>query len=371
MPPTLPLTLTDEQQHAVDRIVSWAQSRPFGQHLTMGGLAGTGKTTLIRYVHDELRNLGMAPVVGTPTGKAAHVLQRKGIFARTLHSMIYECIGSDSHGQPIFEFLGLEDGTPILIADEASMVNARLHADIMRTGVPVLYVGDYGQLPPVGDDPGIMAAPDIVLREIHRQAQGNPIVQLAHHFREGGTARSFDADGGHVTICPRVDYDEAFAHDALLCGRNATRSAFNRYYLSLRAGIDLDCETLTEGQEFDAICLRNNRRARIFNGMCGRMRVLREPSASDRFPAEFRPDGDDRVIELMVDGSLIHGRTSEGYQRDLDLFDLAYVLTVHKAQGSEWDRVTVLDEAFGTDADKARWRYTAATRAKECLCWLM
>lgn len=364
------VTLTPEQQNAVDHIIEWAKGEPFGEHMTLGGLAGTGKTTLVRFIYDALAECGMAPIVGTPTGKAAHVLRQKGIFAQTLHSMIYDCVGQDAKGGPIFEFIGLIDGTPFLIADEASMVNQTLHDDIKRTRVPTLYIGDYGQLPPVGKDPGIMAQPDITLQEIHRQALDNPIVALAHHFREGGKASSFNTrPDDRILILPRRDYDEAFGHDALLCGYNRTRIPFNHYYLQKRAGIDLACERFGAGDTFQAICTRNNRKLRIFNGLCGRMTV-REAWNTGRFFADFEPDGEDRVVEVVVDPAPMFGQQFDFRDRDADPFDLAYVLTTHKAQGSEWDRVTVLDEAFGPPADQRRWRYTAATRAKERLCWL-
>lgn len=368
------LSLTAEQQNAADRIISWACTHPYGKHMTLGGLAGTGKTTLVGFICDRLRAAGMVPVIGAPTGKAAHVLQGKGMCARTLHSLIYAFIGKDKNKKPVFDFVGLddadEDGVPLLIADEASMVSATMHADIKRTGVPVLYVGDYGQLPPIGEDPGIMSRPDVTLVEIHRQAADNPIIKLAHHMREGRPARHWDAPSDdRVTVRPVGDYDEEFHHNVLLCGLNRSRTMLNRHYLGVRDDIDLARETLSEGDQFDAICLKNDRRVSLCNGMVGRMKVVETFANPMLISGEFSPDGEDRTIRLYADLSAMYGGEPKHW-REATPFDLAYALTTHKSQGSEWDRVTVWDQAFGTEQDKNRWRYTAATRAKEALCWL-
>ena len=74
----------------------------------------------------------------------------------------------------------------LIVLDEVSMVNETMAADLMSFGKPILVLGDPGQLPPIkGEGAFTQAVPDVMLTEIHRQAEGSAIIRLATMAREG------------------------------------------------------------------------------------------------------------------------------------------------------------------------------------------
>ena len=106
----------------------------------------------------------------------------------------------------------------------------RLKDDLESFGTKILYVGDHGQLEPVGDDPGLMSDPEIRLEQIHRQAAQSAIVRFAHHMREGSPPTTFRVPQGvmrNVHLCRGLPPDLA-RHDVVLCGFNRVRVAVNR-----------------------------------------------------------------------------------------------------------------------------------------------
>jgi len=196
------IDLSPDQARALEEIERWRTSST--KRLTLGGYAGTGKTTLIR----ELINQHDASVCAF-TGKAAFVLQSKGVEATTMHRLLYRPVRVGGE----VRFVKVQDlPTELVIVDEASMVDKVLMRDLESFPVKVLYVGDHGQLEPVGDDPGLMRDPDIRLEQIHRQASGSPIIQFAHHVREGHAPRSF---GSEAELLERASGSLLLEHDAV------------------------------------------------------------------------------------------------------------------------------------------------------------
>ena len=184
------IVFTADQQAAIEAIDEWA-SDPESREFTLGGLAGTGKTTMLAEI---LKTLPCR--VAAPTGKAAQNLRRKGIPAGTVHGLIYKYIGEDENEKPVFDDKG--DAHAFVAIDEASMVNAEMANDLRRHCGRILWVGDHGQLPPVGDDPGIMSDPDARLETICRQTDGSDIIRFAHHLRTGCKAEDFTVKADDV-----------------------------------------------------------------------------------------------------------------------------------------------------------------------------
>jgi exodeoxyribonuclease-5 len=118
-------------------------------------------------------------------------MRQKGIEdARTIHSVIYTPNPNEDGTvtfllRPRYELADI-DG---FLVDETSMVSKQLHRDMLSFGKPIIFVGDHGQLPPVGDDVYLMADPDYKLEEIHRNA--GPIAHFAGQLRKGGAAGAF------------------------------------------------------------------------------------------------------------------------------------------------------------------------------------
>ena len=351
--------LTDEQQTARNRIVHWYKNTPQSQCLTLGGYAGTGKTTLIKHLVDE----GFASIkVLTPSGKAAQVLRKKGVPAQTLHSFLYTCLGADEDGQLIFETKDT-DPPALMIVDESSMVSRTVYEDALAEGCRILWVGDHGQLEPVGDDAGLMKSPALRLETIHRQADDSPILDFATDARLGVQPLAMTVDGltvGRLNGVHRgqADTDWLLSFDQIIVAFNSTRVAINR---QIRAHKGYD-QVLHVGEK--VICLRNNRKLGLFNGMILTVKRI----TGDTIDVETDEGRILRRIDFCREqfNSLT---TIKDAPYSLSLFDYGYAITCHKAQGSEWDRVLVI-EGRCDKWSMSRWRYTAATRAAKDLVYL-
>src|SRR5438270_5009983 len=180
---------TPHQDAALNTVANWLKDGP-GTSGTPSLIrqycyAGTGKTTLARHLAAHIDG---EVKFAAFTGKAALVMRAKGCSgASTIHSLIYRARESGEE-TPSFE---LWDDSPaskaaLIVIDECSMVDAELGRDLMSFGVPVLVLGDPAQLPPIACGGFFTdAEPDAMLTEVHRQAQGNPIIRLSMDIRAG------------------------------------------------------------------------------------------------------------------------------------------------------------------------------------------
>src|SRR5262249_19506314 len=125
------IELSADQQDALDALLEWRASDPgdYSQHVTLGGYAGTGKSTLITRLVEEWPSVAVAAFCG----KAADVLRSKGIAgAKTIHSLIYRA--RPRGGRFHFELRQHLEGVQTIIVDEASMLNDRLFKDLLSFG---------------------------------------------------------------------------------------------------------------------------------------------------------------------------------------------------------------------------------------------
>lgn len=368
-----PITLTEEQQSAVNRIADWMEfPAATHQEFRLGGYAGTGKTTVIKAVLDYLQKDNRITIAAF-TGKAVNVLQRKGLKeAQTLHSLMYQCCPLPSGG---FKFIlrdELEDNPKLIIVDEASMISNDLYDDLVSFGTKLLFVGDPGQLEPVGDNPDIMGEPDLVLQKIHRQAAESPIITLANGVRLGETIRL--GDQGAVFIRNKTGFSIAMAaeFDQVICARNKTRTEINTKFRDM---LKKPRTMLLPGDKI--IVLRNNPSYVVFNGMILFVETIANQTkdftlltAKDEigrvFPnipiwnQPFEKDiGKEFKIPTYKTNQMVYA-------------DFGYCITCHKSQGSEWPSVLVWDEWMPPKIwDMKRWRYTAITRAAERLTYCL
>lgn len=362
--------LTPEQLAAVDQVLAWYRERPAEQTLTLGGYAGTGKTTLVKHI------LKVQPaVVLAPTGKAAQVLRRKGVPAATCHSWLYEPPDEDENGELVWTRLA--KSAAFVIVDESSMIATEIYQDLLATGARILFVGDHGQLEPVGDNPQLMRDPAVRLETIMRQAADSPILSFAHEVRTGAPVVMSGHPDCLVTYPANRATDGAFltSFDIVLTAFNRVRCSINhliRKHKGYWEGSE-GCALPKAGERL--ICLRNSKRYGLCNGQLGT--VIRVGKRSDdALQIDFEPDGESvrtgiriYVPQLGEEKTLPFSAIPKG----LELFDWGYCITCHKSQGSEWDRVLVIeppDAAVREMWSKARWRYTAITRAAKHLTFL-
>lgn len=381
------LKLSKDQQVSLDHILEWYEKdRMHMQHVTLGGYAGTGKTTLIAHIRRRLHVIDPGLKVGfvSFTGKAARVLAAKikeeKVLLRqdtvgTIHSLIYTPITNDKE-----EIIGWKTKDSIdrqlIIIDEASMVDSVIWNHLLEYEVPMIVVGDHGQLPPIKGNFNLMQTPQITLEEIHRQAKKNPIIGVSIQARQSGSiapGRYSDAVIKYSREDPEIGETMATmlaayrSNTLILCGYNKTRKRLNAH---IRSALGIESITPVVGDR--VICLRNNHRAKIYNGMLGTIRRIEEKNPRI-YDVDIEIDGEDEAysgfisVEQFSADSALNFTSDRAQYQGMDLFDFGYALTVHKAQGSQAKRVILFEERFPrmTDDDWRRWLYTAVTRAEE------
>jgi len=364
--PKLDFELSQDQSKAYETMRDWYKSaieKVKPDYLTVGGFAGTGKTTLIRKFIDE-KPFGTKIAVAAFTGKATHVLRKKGMHnATTLHRMMYspECVD----GECTFIRKSKEDFTENLIfVDEGSTVNLKLFDDILYFQKPTIFVGDMGQLEPIGDDPKLMANPDVQLTQIHRQAAESPIIDFSRRIRTG---EEFDYCDGDLSIVPPGDpMDYAMDVDQVICGFNRTRYELNE---QIRERKDMK-GLLSVGDKM--VCLNNNMLFGVFNGMIATVESIVD-EFREYYICDMRTEDDSLIQSLSISKALIRKQVRPSdfrFEKKTTYWDYGYALTCHKCQGSEWDKVLVVHEVHESWSNK-RWSYTAATRASSKLVYMI
>lgn len=382
------MDISNDKKLALKNILQWyVKETDHKQFVTLGGYAGTGKTTLIAILRKLLfkQNPKIKIAFATFTGKAARVLKNylkshevlyKGDSVGTIHSLIYSVIENERH-----EIIGWkrkeELKTDLIIIDEASMVDYKIWQDLLSYGVPILAVGDHGQLPPVNGQFNLMENPEIKLTEIHRQVADNPIIKLSIEARKYGRIKIGNYGKGVRKLDKKdpesqeiiENYLQQYNQETLiLCGYNNTRIKLNNY---LRNILGFDSPLPMAGDR--VICLRNNQQKAIFNGMLGTLQRI--VSKDDNFyDLKILFDDEEQVFEGLAVKKQFGSSIAMNFTREnraltlqADLFDFAYALTVHKAQGGQATRVILFEERFKqmSDLDWRRWLYTAVTRAEE------
>lgn len=422
--------LTPEQLAGLEKIRAWHGGAFAADPFRLFGPAGTGKTTMAREIPAALALDPSRVAYGAYTGKAAHVLRGKGCEpVSTIHSAIYyptqdaearEALQAAREEEHRLETLrnGATEGTEehiqaqvwldeiqaqigaleaqtrrlswewnqfgpwstldLIILDEVSMVSPKLAADIEAYNVPILVLGDPAQLPPVeGGGYYTDATPDHLLTEIHRQALESQPLRIATAVRT--------STGNHLGLAAE-DYTPAnlataMQADQILCWSNRVRwNLINaiRGRQARMAGVP--------GPGDRVMCLTNNREIAVFNG--AQFTVLDNVADSVLGPTlRLRDeDGHERDIPCYAGG--FQGReaqemakkSSGAHRGGRMLATFSQAITVHKAQGSEWPDVYVVDEtpnmiSMATKrvgpaeayADARRWMYTAASRASRAV----
>ncbi len=376
--------LSKDQKQVLRDLLGWLKHPT--QSITVGGYAGTGKTTLIALLslilhkHNQKIQLSFASY----TGKAARVLKthlqkHDSLFSKdtvsTIHGLIYEPL-LDQQQQIIGWNKKKKIKTDLIIIDEASMIDQTIWHDLLSYQVPIIAVGDHGQLPPINGSFNLMAQPQLRLENIHRQAKNNPIIRLSFMARIKGTIpyRSFsptvkkiskrDYAAQELTSDLLRQYD---SNSLVLCGYNLSRVRLNT---QIRSTLGFD--SISPLPNDQVICLRNNHAKEIFNGMIGKIIQIHQED-NDWFFAKIQFDQEDHQFSGLISKHQFNSpkTLSQTDQRKHtlkgDLFDFGYALTVHKAQGSQANRVILFEERFKQMDDDTwrRWLYTGVTRAIE------
>ena len=392
-------------------------------HTSLKGYAGTGKTYLLAYLVDELAMQGKRVYVCAPTHKAAQVLREKigddWITTQTIHAFLGLRLVPDKQGgyrlQP-------EKGRhlpkeAIVVVDEASMIGVEEWGHITAaTGLTWLFAGDPAQLPPVNEEPSpALSVPGPTLEEIVRQAQENPIIQLATEVRSGdrvtwkgqmkqdeGIGVTNNADA-FLRSAIRAFESDAFRMDAtharILAYRNRTVSDYNA---AVRSAIFEHAEErFVKGEWLIARdTWFNDGIPYLINSEEVRVQKAVEDEDIDLKTGEWkvwrltvRGRGDFRKRTLPIlheseyarfDEELTHYRKAAlKNDKKWDAFyalkerfarvDYAYACTIHKAQGSTFDTAFVdrRDAMVCQGPERQALLYVAVTRPARRLAVLV
>jgi len=357
------MTWSPQQDAALKAVADWLRrgDRPV---FRLFGYAGTGKTTLAKHIAE---NVDGEVAFGAYTGKAALVLRTKGCTeASTIHSMIYRSRESDENGpQFVLNRQSPASKADLIIIDECSMVDEELGRDLLSFGQPVLVLGDPAQLPPVkGGGFFTDGEPDVMLTEVHRQAKDNPIIHLSMQVREGGRLEPGTYGESRIIRRREIDANVVMAADQVLVGLNKTRRLYNMRLRELNGYRD---PMPAAGEKL--VCLRNDKTKGLLNGGTWSIQALRG-IRNDFIRMDVLPDDDARrrSVEVAVHKAFFEGTEEEVpfvLRKESDEFTYGYALTVHKAQGSQWDDLVLFDESYAFREHRSRWLYTALTRAAE------
>lgn len=353
--------LSQEQRDAVDLALNSRMS------IITGG-AGSGKTTLIRSIVNNCKGR-LKCVLCAPTGKAARNLYEKtGVSARTVHGALGTRPDEDFLSPVVWDDIG------VVIVDEASMLTLEMFSGIisrMNSNCRLVLIGDTNQLKPVGignvlEDVISLRAPVIHLESNHRQTEVSEA--LLYNVTKFSSIRTiedlcFDSSFKLLPMDSRVTYDSVVreAAESYQRGENVQvltpfnqKSALSAESLNMgiRNLLNPDREGLEKMRIEDSIfydgdkvmILKNDNGRKCYNGDIG---ILKINSVNSTY---------------FID--LLDGRTPVwSFHQDSPELVLAYAITIHKSQGSEYDKVIIpIAEEFSCMLNR-NLLYTAFSRA--------
>lgn len=372
------IEFNEQQQEAIERITAWYKGwqdrRHKDQVFFLDGRAGTGKTSIAKTAASLCASEHRLKYIA-PTGKAASRLRQKGCRgAVTLHQFIYNVAGEDDEGNPIFAGKGALDEYPLLIVlDEAGMVGNWDSEKLMSHGIPILALGDTGQIPPV--KASAYFTEDRIsfqLTEIMRQEADSNIVRASMFVREGKRLPLREYEDVKVReSLSDADYLDHAGEDAqILCSFNNTRNEINTRVRKL-LGFSGALPQIGE----KVVCTFNQHNYGFMNGEQGIVLGYDEISISDRsiddpqgmlVKLKSLTDGKERSVRFNALSFDSDFEVRTAAQKAIGGFDFGYALTIHKSQGSEWPRVLIIEEMMRGN-DYAKMMYTAITRAILCV----
>lgn len=391
------MELNDKQKQGLDIAVDRYKRKE--RYTVISGYAGTGKSTLVKFIVAALPNINPdEDVIYTSfTGKATQVLQKKGNKnVSTLHKLLFESIPKPDgtfFRKPV-EFIPYK----IVIVDECSMVPKELLQRLIKYNVHIICLGDPGQLPPINknEDNHLLDHPHVFLDEIMRQEAESEIINLTMDIRAGKPLTRYQGKEVQVLNKDELTTGMLLWADQIICAKNETRIALNNQMRDLlgRSGGPQDGDKV--------ICLKNNwdiysvNDNPLVNGTIGYLKDSfstyinlprqitsdGQPKKLDILTANFISDTEEDYGILNMDKQLITtgvpgldwktsykmGRNWRFQDKIPDQFTYGYAITCHKSQGSEWDNVLVIEEGFPFEKEEHKqWLYTAATRAAKKL----
>ena len=396
------IEFTAQQERVIQEGVDWFKNSS-EQTFEIAGEAGTGKSVVLNEI---IRRLGLEDFEYMPmafTGQAAIVMRLKGFTkAKSIHSSLYKLIivpKVDENGNimmdsklniPIttkkFIMKDVSDISPLVklfVIDEGYMVDANMRKTIESFGRKVLVAGDDGQLPPIGGDPGYLTGYGVHrLTDLMRQAEGSPIIYIAHRARQGLPIHC-GIYGNNVLVIDDVDLRPQMIamSQSIVCGTNYTRDMMNKFVREQLRGIHSDlpahgermiCRDNNWDIERDNISLANGLIGTVVNmpsvyGFDDKHKTFVIDFVPDLWPVKFEnikvnyeyykaPYEERKVLKL--------NKWSKG-----EKFEFAYATTAYLTQGAEFHTGMYIEEFLRPNVQN-QLNYTGITRFKNNLIYV-
>jgi exodeoxyribonuclease-5 len=389
------MQLTSKQEEGLK--IALQRHKNNEKYTVISGYAGTGKSTLVKFIIEALNASPQRVAYACFTGKAAEVLRKKGNpNAMTLHRLLYDSIPRPGGG--FFRKPKMVLDYDIVVVDEVSMVPKSMIDMLLKHKVYVIFLGDPFQLPQIdkNESHDLLEHPHIFLDEVMRQAAESEIIRLTMKIRNREEIH-FE-QGNEVIVIPKGELVTGHMTwaDQIICATNLSRIALNKQMRELLgfSGLPQNGDRM--------ICLRNywedfsdSGESPLVNGTTG---IIQNPFPSfriapyyvnmkehrmDTIVGNFIADGGETYSNVEMDKHMIEtGEKCIDWRESYALgklrlrlgdivpreFAFGYAITAWKAQGSEWDKVLVIEEKFPFDKEThAKCLYTCCTRASEKL----
>mgnify|MGYP002856265226 CR=1 FL=1 len=352
------------------------------------GYAGTGKSTCVNTLVQLLGINKYQVLYATLTGKASVVLRSKSCYSNTIHSVFYRVCVDQQTGQTYFARRKSINGCiKLIVIDEVSMVDGKMMEDIVSYGIPILALGDPGQLPPLFHPNPYVLHPDVMLTQVMRQDGESGILKLARYAREGKKlpyGKCLESEVIHIDQIKDIE-----KYDMVLCWSNKRRREINKIIRS-KLGYDKLSRYPLNGEKL--VCLKNDLENELIyqndiiinpvNGMCCFTLgdAIDYDSTTDYIEMSYVPDFmkhtdmyfNSRVSKILFDSyydDSVDPNNLFDICRDHVCLDFGYCITVHKSQGSSWPNVLVIDDYHGRHDQYPNWAYTALTRAEKSVTY--
>ena len=380
------MKLNEQQAQAIEALRKWWYNGN-KQVFQISGAAGTGKTTLIRYLINEIKLEHDEVLFTAFVGKATLAMSRNGLNAKTLHSAICYCKDEpvlDENGNVVTEYnrrvtkrvftrrRKIDPRIRLIVVDEGSMVPAKMADWLLKFKVPIIVLGDLNQLPPVIGDSFFLKEPDVVLTQIMRQSSESPIPYFAQNVLQNGTKCLSPGlqIGNKINVLSKADITPELLkdYDVIICGTNKTRNNLNTYIRERIYGRTQDYPVIGD----KLICRENDWTFSVddvylINGLIGYVTDIDLESISDyTMKIDFKPEFMDNEFKNVTLDRIYMGLSPNDkrfYRSNYHKFEYGYAITCHLSQGSQYNRVLVFNESFGTAEERRKWLYTAVTRA--------
>ena len=363
------MSLTRKQEEGLKIVINrYKQKIPY---TIIAGYAGTGKSFLVNAIVEAFNFSEEEVAYCSYTGKAALVLQNQGKNAVTLHKLLYYSYPDGKGGFIHKPKQFLDPQLKLIIVDEVSMCPKNLWNLLLKHRIYIIGLGDPFQLPPIGENTKVLDKPDIFLTEVMRQALDNDIIRYSMELREQKFL-PLNLKGKNIRTHSKNELSSGMMEwsDQILCGKNSTRKEINKQMRKILNKKDIldNGDKLICTKNYWDICSNEGKGNFLVNGYTGNVNniKIKEKSITVNF---YNNEDNFGVLpldyKLLVDGAptIVKNKFGKVIKSPFVEMEYGYAITVHKAQGSQFNKVLVYDDYWKKDLTYFKWLYTAISRS--------